>query len=63
MKNLSIFERALIDAGGGGIAGASTYVCLLPLDTIKTKMQTKGASKIMPTPSMLLSNLSRRVVF
>ncbi|KAE8673825.1 putative kinase [Hibiscus syriacus] len=46
MKNLSIFERALIGAGGGGIAGASTYVYLLPLDTIKTKMQTKGASKI-----------------
>ncbi|GMJ14803.1 MitoFerrinLike1 [Hibiscus trionum] len=46
MKNLSVFERALIGAGGGGIAGAFTYVCLLPLDTIKTKMQTKGASQI-----------------
>ncbi|MBA0632122.1 hypothetical protein Godav_000923 [Gossypium davidsonii] len=46
MKNLSVFERALIGAGGGGIAGAFTYVCLLPLDTIKTKMQTKGASEI-----------------
>ncbi|KAJ4835194.1 Protein MITOFERRINLIKE 1, chloroplastic [Turnera subulata] len=46
MKNLSVFERALIGAGGGGIAGAFTYLCLLPLDTIKTKMQTKGASQI-----------------
>ncbi|KAB2037378.1 hypothetical protein E1A91_D03G073800v1 [Gossypium mustelinum] len=46
MKNLSVLERALIGAGGGGIAGAFTYVCLLPLDTIKTKMQTKGASEI-----------------
>ncbi|KAL4284235.1 hypothetical protein GQ457_16G021300 [Hibiscus cannabinus] len=46
MKNLSVFERALIGAGGGGIAGAFTYVCLLPLDTIKTKLQTKGASQI-----------------
>ncbi|KAI4352956.1 hypothetical protein L6164_007159 [Bauhinia variegata] len=46
MKNLSVFERALIGAGGGGIAGAFTYVCLHPLDTIKTKMQTKGASEI-----------------
>ncbi|KAG4186349.1 hypothetical protein ERO13_A08G038900v2 [Gossypium hirsutum] len=46
IKNLSVFERALIGAGGGGIAGAFTYVCLLPLDTIKTKMQTKGASEI-----------------
>lgn len=46
MKKLSVFERALIGAGGGGIAGAFTYVCLYPLDTIKTKLQTKGASKI-----------------
>lgn len=33
-------------AGGGGIAGAFTYVCLLPLDAVKTKLQTKGASEI-----------------
>lgn len=43
-KSLSVLERALIGAGGGGIAGAFTYACLHPLDTIKTKMQTKGAS-------------------
>ncbi|XP_017981531.1 PREDICTED: protein MITOFERRINLIKE 1, chloroplastic [Theobroma cacao] len=46
MKSLSVFERALIGAAGGGIAGAFTYVCLHPLDTIKTKMQTRGASEI-----------------
>lgn len=45
-KNLSVFERALIGAGGGGIAGAFTYVCLHPLDTIKTKLQAKGAKDI-----------------
>lgn len=45
-KNLSVLERALIGAGGGGIAGAFTYVCLHPLDTVKTKLQTKGASEI-----------------
>ncbi|KAL3638917.1 Protein MITOFERRINLIKE 1, chloroplastic [Castilleja foliolosa] len=45
-KNLSVLERALIGAGAGGIAGAFTYVCLHPLDTIKTKLQTKGASEI-----------------
>ncbi|CAH2066576.1 unnamed protein product, partial [Thlaspi arvense] len=45
-KHLSVFERALIGAGAGGIAGAFTYVCLLPLDTIKTKLQTKGASQL-----------------
>lgn len=45
-KNLSVLERALIGAAGGGIAGAFTYVCLHPLDTIKTKLQTRGASEI-----------------
>ncbi|RVW84992.1 Protein MITOFERRIN like 1, chloroplastic [Vitis vinifera] len=46
IKSLSVFERALIGAGGGGIAGAFTYFCLHPLDTIKTKLQTRGASEI-----------------
>ncbi|XP_015967324.1 protein MITOFERRINLIKE 1, chloroplastic [Arachis duranensis] len=46
LKNLTVVDRALIGAAGGGIAGAFTYVCLHPLDTIKTKMQTKGASQI-----------------
>lgn len=46
IKSLSVFERALIGAAAGGIAGAFTYVCLYPLDTIKTKLQTKGASKM-----------------
>ncbi|KAK2989249.1 hypothetical protein RJ640_031001 [Escallonia rubra] len=45
-KTLSVFERALIGAGAGGIAGAFTYVCLHPLDTIKTKLQTRGASEM-----------------
>lgn len=31
LKNLSVLERALIGAAGGGIAGAFTYVCLHPL--------------------------------
>lgn len=46
LKNVSVIEKALIGATAGGIAGAFTYVCLLPLDTIKTKLQTKGADKI-----------------
>ncbi|PIN10553.1 Mitochondrial carrier protein PET8 [Handroanthus impetiginosus] len=45
-KNLSVLERAVIGAAAGGIAGAFTYVCLHPLDTIKTKLQTRGASEI-----------------
>eukprot|EP01018_Ginkgo_biloba_P033693 Gb_41599 [translate_table: standard] len=46
LKEVSVVERALIGAGAGGIAGAFTYVCLHPLDTVKTKLQTRGASKL-----------------
>ncbi|KAL5987987.1 Protein MITOFERRINLIKE 1, chloroplastic [Asimina triloba] len=46
LKSLSVFEKSVIGAMAGGIAGAFTYVCLLPLDTVKTKLQTKGASQI-----------------
>ncbi|BAU02130.1 hypothetical protein LR48_Vigan10g121200 [Vigna angularis] len=46
LKSLPLLDRALIGAAAGGLAGAFTYVCLLPLDTIKTKMQTKGAAQI-----------------
>lgn len=45
-KNLSVLEKALIGAAAGGIAGAFTYVSLHPLDTIKTKLQTKGAEEM-----------------
>ncbi|GMH22290.1 hypothetical protein Nepgr_024133 [Nepenthes gracilis] len=46
LKSLSVVERSLIGAAAGGFAGAFTYFCLHPLDTIKTKLQTRGASKI-----------------
>ncbi|KAK9096392.1 hypothetical protein Sjap_021889 [Stephania japonica] len=46
LKKLSVLEKALIGAAAGGVAGAFTYVCLHPLDTIKTKLQTKGATEI-----------------
>lgn len=45
-KTLTVLERSVIGAAAGGIAGAFTYVCLHPLDTVKTKLQTKGASEI-----------------
>ncbi|XP_006854607.2 protein MITOFERRINLIKE 1, chloroplastic [Amborella trichopoda] len=46
LKNISVFEKAFIGAMAGGFAGAFTYVCLLPLDTVKTKLQTRGASEL-----------------
>ncbi|KAL2921797.1 Protein MITOFERRINLIKE 1 chloroplastic [Bienertia sinuspersici] len=45
-NHLSVFERAIIGASAGATAGAFTYFCLHPLDTIKTKLQTKGASQV-----------------
>ncbi|KAI5067334.1 hypothetical protein GOP47_0017862 [Adiantum capillus-veneris] len=50
MKEISILERAQIGAGAGGIAGVITYTCLHPLDTIKTKLQTRGASNLYSGP-------------
>ena len=46
LKSVSLLDRALIGATAGGIAGAFTYVCLLPIDAVKTKLQTRGAAQI-----------------
>ncbi|KAL9234189.1 hypothetical protein vseg_009085 [Gypsophila vaccaria] len=46
LHSLSVLDRAFIGAFAGGAAGAFTYFCLHPLDTVKTKLQTKGASLI-----------------
>lgn len=46
IKNLTVLEKSVIGAMAGGIAGAFTYFCLLPLDAVKTKLQTKGAAHI-----------------
>lgn len=45
-SSLSLPERALTGAAAGAIAGAFTYVCLLPLDAVKTKLQTRGAARL-----------------
>ncbi|KAG4956897.1 hypothetical protein JHK85_043277 [Glycine max] len=46
LKTLSVLDHVLISVVAGGLAGAFTYVYLLPLDALKTKMQTKGATQI-----------------
>ncbi|KAH7427518.1 hypothetical protein KP509_10G047800 [Ceratopteris richardii] len=50
MKEISILEKARIGAGAGAIAGAITYAVLHPLDTVKTKLQTRGASHLYSGP-------------
>ncbi|KAJ0976510.1 hypothetical protein J5N97_011984 [Dioscorea zingiberensis] len=46
LKISPTFDRAVIGAAAGAIAGAFTYVCLLPIDAVKTKLQTKGAADL-----------------
>ncbi|XP_008776131.1 protein MITOFERRINLIKE 1, chloroplastic [Phoenix dactylifera] len=46
LASLSVLERSLVGAAAGGIAGAFTYVCLLPIDAVKTKLQTRGAAQL-----------------
>lgn len=50
MRDISVLERVQIGAEAGGIAGAITYACLHPLDTVKTKLQTRGASDLYSGP-------------
>lgn len=45
-----LHERACIGALAGGIAGGVTNVALHPIDTVKTKLQTRGAFKVYTGP-------------
>lgn len=47
---LPLLERAGISAVAGGIAGGFTNATLHPIDTVKTKLQTRGASKLYSGP-------------
>ncbi|KAG0601769.1 hypothetical protein M758_11G138200 [Ceratodon purpureus] len=50
MVKLPLLERAGISALAGGIAGGFTNATLHPIDTVKTKLQTKGASQLYSGP-------------
>lgn len=50
MKEVPLLERAGIGAIAGGIAGAFTNAALHPIDTVKTKLQTRGASSVYKGP-------------
>lgn len=47
---LPLLERAGIGALAGGIAGGFTNATLHPIDTVKTKLQTRGASTVYSGP-------------
>ncbi|KAG6551858.1 hypothetical protein Mapa_006472 [Marchantia paleacea] len=49
-KHISVLDRARIGAIAGGLAGAFTYSCLHPLDTVRTKLQARGAAELYKGP-------------
>ncbi|BFI24829.1 solute carrier family 25 (mitochondrial S-adenosylmethionine transporter), member 26 [Marchantia polymorpha subsp. ruderalis] len=57
VKQVSLLERAGIGALAGGIAGGFTNVTLHPIDTVKTKLQTKGASQMYSGPLDVVSKV------
>ncbi|KAL3699760.1 hypothetical protein R1sor_017782 [Riccia sorocarpa] len=56
-KQVSLAERAGIGAVAGGIAGGFTNVMLHPIDTVKTKLQTRGASQMYEGPLDAVSKI------
>lgn len=57
MVKLPLLERAGISALAGGIAGGFTNATLHPIDTVKTKLQTRGASKLYSGPLDVVSKV------
>ncbi|KAL2644596.1 hypothetical protein R1flu_012183 [Riccia fluitans] len=49
-KHISVLDRTRIGAIAGGLAGAFTYSCLHPLDTVRTKLQARGAAQLYKGP-------------
>lgn len=59
---MSLLERAGIGALAGGIAGGFTNVTLHPIDTVKTKLQTKGASQMYSGPLDVVSKVCTGII-
>ncbi|CAI5951835.1 unnamed protein product [Closterium sp. NIES-64] len=58
LKQLPLWERAGIGAVAGGLAGGFTNATLHPLDTVKTKLQTKGSSLVYSGPIDVIRKVS-----
>ena len=54
---VSVMERVCIGSLAGGIAGGFTNVVLHPIDTVKTKLQTRGASSLYSGPFDVISKV------
>lgn len=57
LQEVTMMERVGIGALAGGIAGGFTNVALHPLDTIKTKLQTRGSASIYSGPFDVISKV------
>ena len=55
--DVSVMERVCIGSLAGGIAGGFTNVVLHPIDTVKTKLQTRGASSLYSGPFDVISKV------
>lgn len=50
LKQVTLLERAGIGAIAGGLAGGFTNATLHPIDTVKTKLQTRGSARMYSGP-------------
>lgn len=60
MVKVPLLQRAGISALAGGIAGGFTNATLHPIDTVKTKLQTRGASKLYSGPLDVVTKVKYR---
>ncbi|KAI5054637.1 hypothetical protein GOP47_0029782 [Adiantum capillus-veneris] len=54
---VSLVQRVGISALAGGLAGGFTNVVLHPIDTVKTKLQTRGSASIYSGPFDVISKV------
>eukprot|EP00250_Pteridium_aquilinum_P009771 c18923_g1_i1 orf=164-1348(+) len=57
LQEVTILERVSISALAGGIAGGLTNFVLHPIDTVKTKLQTRGSASIYSGPFDVISKV------
>jgi hypothetical protein len=50
VMQIPLLERTRISALAGGVAGGLVSATLHPIDTVKTKLQTRGASEVYSGP-------------
>jgi hypothetical protein len=50
VMQIPLLERTRISALAGGVAGGFVSATLHPIDTVKTKLQTRGASEVYSGP-------------